>query len=73
MLNGTLELGTVGVPEFVQPNQISPIFGENLFFVFWGAPKDFFKPQNPYLALETSLFFGGGGQTSKTFWSEQQP
>ena len=24
--NGTLELGTVGVPESVQPNQISPIF-----------------------------------------------
>ena len=26
-------------------------FWENQFFVFWGAPKNFFEPPKPYLAL----------------------
>ena len=43
-------------------------FWENQFFWFWGAPKNFFDPQKPYLAFETSFW---GGHTSKTFWSEQ--
>ena len=48
----------MGVPESVQPNQINPIFLENQFFVFWGAPKNFFEPPKPYLASETSLLGG---------------
>ena len=51
-------LGTVGVPESVQPNQISPSFLENQFFVFLGAPKYFFEPPKPYLTSETSLLGG---------------
>ena len=34
------------------------VFWENQFFSFCGAPKNFFWPQTPYLALET-LYFGG--------------
>ena len=53
-----MQLGTEGVPKSVQPNQISPIFWENQFFVFFGAPKNFFEPSKPYLASETSLLGG---------------
>ena len=44
-------------------------FFEKIIFLFLGAPKNFFDPQRPYLALETSLL---GGHTSKTFLSELQ-
>ena len=53
--NGTLELGTVGVPESVQPNQISPIFWENQFFVFWGAPKNFFDLSDGFKVIDFKI------------------
>ena len=58
MANGTLYLGTVGVPESVHANQIILSFLENQFFVFWGAPKKFFVSKKTYLALETPLLGG---------------
>ena len=35
-------------------------FWENQFFVFWGAPKNFFETPKPYTVLETSHFWGRG-------------
>ena len=48
----------VGTTLNVRSNHRSQVFWENQFFVFWGAPKNFFEPKKPYLALETPLFGG---------------
>ena len=50
-------------PPCSDKSQNSGFLRKSIFLIL-GAPKNFFDPQKPYLALETSLL---GGQTSKTF------